>query len=126
MSWQGDMQIKRINTSARMSKAVVCAGTVHLAGIVAEAPCASITDETQQILDTIDDLLTQAGSGRDRLLSAQFWVSDMRYYDEMNRVWDAWLPAGEAPARACVEAKLARPHARVEIMVVAAQRDAHA
>lgn len=118
------MKIKRINTSTRMSKAVIYAGIVHLAGIVAEAPCASITDETQQILATIDDLLTQAGSGRDCLLSAQFWVSDMRYYDEMNRVWDAWLPAGEAPARACVEAKLARPHARVEIMVVAAQKDA--
>jgi len=115
------MQIQRFNTGPRMSKAVLCNGMVFLAGIVAEAACASIAEETAQILGTIDALLTQSGSGRDRLVSAQFWVSDMRHYDEMNTVWDAWLPPGEAPARACVEAKLARPHARVEIMVIAAQ-----
>jgi len=94
------MQIQRFNTGPRMSKAVLCNGMVFLAGIVAEAACASIAEETAQILGMIDAL---------------------RHYDEMNTVWDAWLPPGEAPARACVEAKLARPHARVEIMVIAAQ-----
>lgn len=120
------MPIERFETSSRMSKAVVCGGVVYLAGVVAQTPCATISEETTQILTAIDGLLTQSGSGRDCLLSAQFWVSDMRYYDEMNRVWDAWLPPNQAPARACVEAKLARPHARVEIMVVAAQRGAGA
>jgi enamine deaminase RidA (YjgF/YER057c/UK114 family) len=38
----------------------------------------------------------------------------------MNSVWDAWVPAGETPARACVEARLAQPKVRVEIRVTAA------
>jgi enamine deaminase RidA (YjgF/YER057c/UK114 family) len=114
------MQVLRHANSQRMSKAVVCNGMVYLAGIVAETPCASISEETQQVLATIDTLLQEAGSGRDLLVSALLWVDDMRHYDEMNKIWDHWLPPGQAPARACVEAKLARPHARVEIMVVAA------
>ena len=116
------MRVARYATDERMSKAVVCNGMVHLAGIVAETRCASITEEVRQILETIDGLLRQAGSGRDLLVSAQLWVDDMRHYDEMNSVWDHWLPPGQAPARACVQARLARPHARVEIMVIAAVR----
>jgi enamine deaminase RidA (YjgF/YER057c/UK114 family) len=41
-------------------------------------------------------------------------------YPAMNAVWDAWVPQGETPARATVEAKLANPKYRIEIQVVAA------
>ncbi len=44
----------------------------------------------------------------------------MAHFDAMNAVWDAWVPEGNAPARACGEAKLARPDLQVEIIVVAA------
>jgi enamine deaminase RidA (YjgF/YER057c/UK114 family) len=116
------MEILRYRTSQRMSKAVVCNGMVHLAGIVAETPCSSIGEETGQILSTIDALLEETGSDRNHLVSALLWVDDMNHYDEVNKVWDGWLTSGRAPARACVQAKLARPHARVEIMIVAALR----
>jgi enamine deaminase RidA (YjgF/YER057c/UK114 family) len=114
------MTIDRFQTTARMSKAVRCNGVVYLAGIVVEAPVASVAEETAEILAAIDALLLQAGSDKGRLLFAQFWVTDMAHYVAMNQVWDAWLPPGAAPARACVTAGLARPHARVEIMVTAA------
>lgn len=39
----------------------------------------------------------------------------------MNAVWDAWVPQGHTPARATVEARLATPAHKVEIMVVAAR-----
>jgi enamine deaminase RidA (YjgF/YER057c/UK114 family) len=119
------MQISRYAVGSRMSKAVVCNGLVHLAGIVAELPCDSIGEETRQILATIDMLLKDVGSGRDLLVSALLWVDDMRHYDEMNSIWDQWVLPGQTPARACVQAKLARPHAHVEIMVVAALRSSH-
>ena len=37
----------------------------------------------------------------------------------MNEAWDAWVPEGMPPARATVEAKLAKPEYKVEIMVTA-------
>ena len=71
------------------------------------------------ILDQIDALLREAGSDKTKMLSATIWLADIRYYDEMNAVWDPWVPAGCAPARACVEARLAAPKFLVEIRVVA-------
>lgn len=38
----------------------------------------------------------------------------------MSAVWEAWVPAGQTPARAAVEAKLANPEYKVEIQIVAA------
>ena len=116
------MAIERHDTNARLSKAVVHGNTVYLAGIVADAPKGkSTTEQTQNILTQIDGFLAKAGSDKSKLLSANIWVADMANFAEMNAVWDAWLPSGQAPARATVEAKLANADYKVEIMVVAAK-----
>ena len=113
--------IERIGAGARMSKAVVHAGTVYVSGQVAEASAGkSIAEQTREILGLIDDLLAQAGSGKKNLLSANIWLADIRSFGEMNEIWDGWVAPGSAPARATVEAKLAGPHYGVEIAVLAA------
>ena len=115
------MTIKRIDVGPRMSQAVVHGNTVYTAGQVAQrAPGASVTDQTKTILAKLDALLEQAGSDRDHILQAIIWLADMKDFAEMNAVWDAWLPEGHAPARACGEAKLARPELKVEIIITAA------
>ncbi|HEX9818791.1 MAG TPA: RidA family protein [Methylomirabilota bacterium] len=112
------MSVKRINAGARMSGAVVNGNTVYLAGQVAEG--ATVKAQTEAILKKIDDLLGQAGSSKANLLSTTIYLSDIRAFDEMNAVWDAWVSAGNTPARATVEARLANPKYLVEIMVTAA------
>jgi enamine deaminase RidA (YjgF/YER057c/UK114 family) len=115
------MSIKRLHVGPRMSQVVVHNGLVYLAGQVAlEAPGASVADQTRDILGRMDKLLKEAGSSKERLLSAQIWLSDMDTFDEMNAVWDAWVSADNTPARACVESRLAAPQFTVEIMAVAA------
>jgi enamine deaminase RidA (YjgF/YER057c/UK114 family) len=116
------MPIQRMHTNKRMSQIVVHGDTVYLAGQVAlDKPGASFAEQTRNILDRIDALLKEAGSDKSKLLSATIWLSDMRGFEDMNAVWDAWLPEGCAPARATVEAKLATPAFTVEIGVVAAK-----
>ena len=112
--------IKRFEIGKRMSQAVVHGNTVYLAGQVAEDPVDSVGDQTRQILVKIDHLLKQAGSDKSKILSANIWLADIKRFDEMNAVWDAWVSPGNTPARATVEASLARPVILVEIMVVAA------
>ncbi len=73
------------------------------------------------MLRKIDELLAAAGTDNSKLLSATIWLSDMRNYNDMNAVWDAWVSPGNTPARACVEARLAAPRWKVEIAVVAAR-----
>ncbi len=114
------MTITRQDVGPRMSQVVVHGDTVYLAGQVADDTSAGVGGQTEQILRKIDDKLASVGSDKSKLLSANLWISDMRYFNEMNAVWDAWVAPGDTPARACVEAQLAAPQYQVEIMVVAA------
>jgi enamine deaminase RidA (YjgF/YER057c/UK114 family) len=105
-----------------MSQAVVHGNTVYLAGQVAQhAAGKSVTEQTRDILGTIDKLLATAGTDKSKLLSAQIFLSDITSFNEMNKVWEAWVSPGNTPARATIEAKLAAPQYTVEIMVVAAR-----
>lgn len=114
--------IKRIVPGQRMSQAVAHGNLVFLAGQVAQrAGGGSVAEQTKDILARIEELLAEAGSDKTKLLSATIWITDMTTFNEMNGVWDAWVAPGAAPARACVEAKLAAPQFNVEIAVVAAR-----
>jgi enamine deaminase RidA (YjgF/YER057c/UK114 family) len=114
--------IERLEIGPRMSQAVIHNGVVYLAGQVAdEAKGASVKEQTKNILERIDKLLAAAGTDKTKLLSVTIWLSDMRSFEDMNSVWDKWVPAGATPARATVEAKLATPAYAVEIGVVAAR-----
>lgn len=72
------------------------------------------------MLEKVDELLLEAGSDREHILSATVYIRDMKDFATMNEVWDVWVPDGHAPARACVEARMARPELLVEISVIAA------
>jgi len=115
------MSIERKHVGQRMSQVVVNNGIVYLAGQVAQnAGGQPVAEQTRDILGAIDELLKEAGTDKSRLLTAQIWLADIATFDEMNQVWDAWAAPGNAPARACVESRLAAPKFTVEIMVTAA------
>ena len=115
------MSVTRIGTERRrMSKIVIHNGTVYLCGQVAEDASADITEQTRTMLAKVDGLLEQAGSDRRHILSATVYIRDMKYFAHMNEVWDDWVIEGYSPARACVEARLARPELLVEVSVIAA------
>jgi enamine deaminase RidA (YjgF/YER057c/UK114 family) len=115
------MPISRHDVGPRMSQVVTYGSTVYFAGQVADDPSdATVAGQTKQILDKIEKKLAMIGSDKTRILSATIWLSDIATFDDMNQVWDAWVTQGHTPARACVEAKLARPDFLVEIAVIAA------
>lgn len=116
------MSISRSHVGTRMSKIVTHNGVVYLCGQVG-VPGDPVAEQTRDCLKRVDELLEEAGSGRDCLLQAVIWLADMADFSDMNEVWDAWVPAGCAPARACGEARLAHPDLKVEVTVIAALRD---
>lgn len=103
-----------------MCEASIHNGTVYLAGQVADDAGQDIGGQTRQVLAAIDRLLAEAGSDKSRILMAQIFIADLADFDGMNSVWDDWVPAGSPPSRATVEAQLARPGWRIEIVVTAA------
>lgn len=113
------MNITRINSGSRLSEAVIHNGTVYLCGFVAEQGH-SVAEQTADILKQIDETLAQAGTDKTRLLKVNIWLTDITTIAEMNSVWDKWAVPGKTPARATVEARLADPSWKIEIMVEAA------
>lgn len=113
-------EIKRYGTGERMSQMVVAGGFAFIAGQVADDTSLDVAGQTQQILDKLDRLLEEAKLDKRHIVSASIWLADHRSFADMNRVWDAWVPKGDAPARACVESKLAFPQYTVEIAAIAA------
>jgi len=112
--------IQRIDAGPRMSEASIHNGIVYLAGQVPEDTSLDIEGQTREVLAAIDALLAQAGSDKTRILRAQIFLADIADFAGMNRAWDAWVVSGNAPARATVEARLAKPEWKVEIVVTAA------
>lgn len=113
------MSIVRIEPGARLSSATIYGGKVYLAGYVAENGT-TVAEQTRDILAQIDETLAQAGTDKTKLLKVNIWLTDIAAIGEMNSVWDQWVVPGKTPARATVEARLADPSWKIEIMVEAA------
>jgi len=111
--------IFRYIPGARYSEAVVASGMIYLSGQVPENTDADATAQTADVLAQIDRHLAELGSDKTRVLDATIFLADLADYDAMNIAWDAWVAEGHAPARATVQARLARPEWKVEIKIVA-------
>jgi enamine deaminase RidA (YjgF/YER057c/UK114 family) len=114
-------EIKRLHVGARMSEAAICNGVVYLAGQVADQdPEADLTGQAREVFGHVERLLREAGSDKARILQCQVFLRDIADIGAMNAVWDAWIPAGHTPPRATVQAALADPRWRIEVVAVAA------
>lgn len=112
-------QITRFDFDTRIHHGVVHDGTVYLTGQVAE-PGQSAADQMREVLAKIDDLLAKADTDKTRILHVQMWLDDVRDFDEVNAVWDAWMPMEHAPARSSGQGRMAKPGMLVELIVTAA------
>ena len=112
------MSIQRHGTTRRYSDSVVHQGTVYLVEVPGVE--GDIATQTASLLASVDKLLVEAGSDKSKLLMVTVYLVDLADYNGMNAVWDAWVPEGCAPTRACVQARLANPGWRVEMAITAA------
>ena len=113
-------EIKRFDVGPRMSEMAVHNGTVYLAGQIAEDAAQDIAGQTCQVLAAIDALLARAGSDKSKILRAQIFIADLADFAAMNVAWEAWVVPGHTPPRATVQAALAKPQWKIEMVVTAA------
>jgi enamine deaminase RidA (YjgF/YER057c/UK114 family) len=120
MSDNNASDIVRFDAGARMCEMSVHGGVAYLAGQVTNEDLLDITGQTRSVLASIDALLARAGSHKSRILRAQIFLADIADFAAMNAVWDEWVDNANPPARATVQAKLAKPQWKIEIVVTAA------
>jgi enamine deaminase RidA (YjgF/YER057c/UK114 family) len=116
------MEIKRLHVGKRLSEVAIHNSTVYLAGQIADDKSLDIQGQMREVLGHVDRLLAESGSDKTCILSCQIYLADLADFAGMNEVWDDWVASGHTPPRATVQAQLADPDWRVEIVVVAAQR----
>ena len=113
--------IRRVGVAARYSDLIILGDTAYFSGYVPETSLGlSVSEQTRDILEQIEQSLSEIGSDKSKLLHAAIWLADIAFYDEMNAVWDAWVLPGQAPARVCVESRLADLDYKLEIQVTVA------
>lgn len=112
--------LRRFHVGDRYSDMAIFQNVVYLAGQVPDDPRQDITGQTRQVLATVDRLLAEAGTDNAHILMATIYLADLADYDAMNAVWDDWVAPGDAPPRATLQARLARPDWKIEIVVTAA------
>jgi len=112
--------LQRFDVGPRMSEMAVHNSVAYLAGQVADDATQDISGQTRQVLAAIDALLARAGSDKSKILRAQIFLADLADFTAMNMVWEAWVVAGHTPPRATVQAALAKPQWRIEVVVTAA------
>ena len=112
--------ITRFHVGARLSESAVFNAVVYLAGMVPEAGDTDIEGQTRDVLNQIEQRLREAGSDKSRLLRVQIYLSNIDDIQAMNTVWDAWVTPGNTPPRATVEARLANPNYKIEVVATAA------
>ena len=113
-------ELQRFDVGPRMSEMAVHNGVAYLAGQVASDSSLDAAGQTANVLAQVDALLKRAGTDKSRILMAQIFLADVADFAAMNAAWDAWVAGGSTPPRATVEAKLAKPEWKVEIVVKAA------
>ena len=112
--------VQRFEVGARLSEMAVHNGIVWLAGQVAADGSQDIGGQTRQVLAAVDALLVRAGTDKTKIVMCQIYLADLADFAGMNAVWDAWVAKGQTPPRATVQAKLARPEWKIEVVVTAA------
>jgi enamine deaminase RidA (YjgF/YER057c/UK114 family) len=112
--------VQRFEVGPRMAEMVVHGGVCYLAGQVAAGGASDVEAQTREVLGAVDRLLAQAGTDKTRILRAEIFLADIADFAAMNGVWEAWVVPGHTPARATVQARLAQPQWKVEIVVTAA------
>lgn len=122
MTPHDDGSITRLHVGTTLSEVAIHRGTIYLAGQVADGASLDISGQTREVLGHIDRLLAEAGSDRQHILMCQIYLADLADYTAMNTVWNSWVVAGATPPRATVQAALANPAWRIEIVITAAQR----
>ena len=112
--------VQRFDVGPRLSEMAVHNGVAYLAGQVVADGSKDIRDQTRQVLAAIDALLARAGSDKSKILRAQIFLADLNDFPAMNAVWEAWVVPGHTPPRATVQAHLAKPQWKIEVVVTAA------
>ncbi|MHA6729710.1 RidA family protein [Devosia sp. A369] len=104
-----------------MHRAVINSGVIYLGGVVADDFTVGMSVQMAQVCQKIETMLNELESGKDKLLHATLYITDMSLKTELNDAWTAWISPENLPARATVGVADLGKGVLVEAVVTARQ-----
>jgi len=110
------------------NQAIMANGTLYISGQIAidakigEIVNANIEKETEQVLKNLSYILAEAGLTKEDVIKCSVFVSDMKNYAKINKVYSAFFGEENAPARELVEVSALPKYVNVEISAIAVTR----
>lgn len=105
-----------------ISKSLVSNGFLFISGQIGSAGgqlvTTSFADEVRQVFANIETILQEHGLTFGHIVSVTVYLTDMRYFDELNAVYETYF-AGRYPTRTCLAVAGLPKQARVELTTIA-------
>tara|TARA_B100002019_G_C20804324_1_gene372787 strand:- start:13 stop:393 length:381 start_codon:yes stop_codon:yes gene_type:complete len=79
----------------------------------------SITEETTQVMDNLKNILYQANMNFNDVVKTSIFLSNMDYFNDVNKVYGSYLNSGKEPARETIAVKTLPMNVNVEISMIA-------
>lgn len=106
------------------SQAIEINGMIYTSGMIPINPengqlvTGTIEEQAKQALSNLEALLTEAGSGLDRVIKTTVFIKDMDDFAEVNEVYGQYFTK-DFPARSCVEVARLPKDVLIEIEAIA-------
>jgi len=117
-------QVEGIFKGGPYSHVVEAGGWLYVSGTVpidaqkGEFITGDVQSATALVLETIGSLLEAAGSGLDKVVKINIYLTDMNHYGDVNEVYEKYFPENQ-PARTCLGVKEIPGNLPVEMEAVA-------
>ncbi|MBL6604092.1 MAG: RidA family protein [Flavobacteriaceae bacterium] len=79
----------------------------------------SIINETHQVMKNLKNILAEAKMDFKNVVKSTIFLSDMKYFNDVNEVYGSYLESGMEPARETIAVKTLPMSVNVEISMIA-------
>ena len=106
------------------SQAVLAGNTLYCSGQIAINPksgalnTANITTETNQVMQNLEAVLSEAEMNFDNVVKCSIFLKDMKQYTDVNKVYAEYF-GDNPPAREAVEVSVLPRNVNIEISLIA-------
>ena len=110
--------------SGPYSQAVLAGNTLYCSGQIAINPksgalnTANITTETNQVMQNLEAVLSEAKMNFDNVVKCSIFLKDMKQYTDVNKVYVEYF-GNNPPAREAVEVSVLPRNVNIEISLIA-------
>ena len=111
------------NQAVKIGKTLYVSGQIPLIPGKMELINGDLEKETIQVMKNLEAIILEANMTFDNIVKTTIFLSDMRNFEIINKIYGKYFDPENAPARETVEVSNLPKYVRLEISVIACETD---